>query len=323
MSSLINSRRFWFCLPAAGLLLLLLAVCSGDDPATTAPSGAQLSGSTVTADGCKTFVASVAADGSHSDQDCVEFSYDGSDVLHIKRINAAFNCCPDSFYIEADLDNRVITLTEKEDLTSGGCFCLCLYDLEYSVSGIAPDDYTIRVIEPYRPKTQGDPLLQFTVDLDDTPAGTFCVERHDYPWGSQTSLVGTVTLFDGCRPLPEPSERRTAAVQNCLSYVYDGAGSLIIDHTNAVFNCCADSSSVSVNLSGDTLFVEEHEHYVQQGPCRCFCPFDLSYVISVLTPGAYTLRVIGPEAPTYDDTLTCELDLTTASDGQCCVDGPW
>lgn len=323
MSSLIKSRRYWFSFLPAVLALLLLVTCTNDEQSTTAPSQAPLSSSPAMHSGCKSFVTSLSSEGGLGTQDCIEFSYDGSDILHIKHTNAAFNCCPDTIYIEADRDNHTITLVEKEDLTGGGCLCLCLYDLEYSISGIAPHDYTIRVAEPYLMMAQDDTELQLSVDLTETSTGSFCVARGAYPWNDDSVLTGTVASLDGCRPLPGPSAKGTSAAQNCLAYSYDGVGTLTINHTNAVFNCCADSSSVSVSLNGNMLQVEEYEHYVVQSPCRCFCPFDLSYEITGLAPGVYMFKVIGPEAPTYDDTLSCLLDLTVASGGACCFDGPW
>ena len=119
-----------------------------------------------------------------NDQDCLEFFYAPDNVLHIRRFNVTFNCCPDSFGVDIDLEDGVITITESEFLTNP-CDCLCLYDIEYSITGLEEGTYTIKVIEPYVDIANGDALLQFEVDFRVTPAGLFCVYRSHYPWGME------------------------------------------------------------------------------------------------------------------------------------------
>jgi hypothetical protein len=303
-----------------GLAGLLLS-CSGSDPTGTSTEPQQLVGSMESHSDCKVFDTPGAVASLVPLPDCVQFSYDGSDTLHITRINAAFNCCPDSLYIECSLNDNVITIVEKEDLTSGGCDCICLFDMEYTISGVEPGQYTIRIVEPYRPEDEGNPQLQFSVDLTVTPSGSFCVDRDGYPWGFANTWQGSVILFDGCQA--DPARLAVQAVDNCIAYVHDGSSLLTIEHSNAVFNCCADSAAVTVRHTRDTLFIEESQYFVHDNPCRCVCPYDLTYEIPEVLPGAYTVLVIGPYAVDLDDTLSFEIDLRDAPSGSYCVAWPW
>jgi hypothetical protein len=132
-------------------------------------------------DGCKEFQKGTAKDVTPPDQDCIEYQYDGENLLLLKHINAGFNCCPDEILADITIENNVITIEENESLESGGCYCLCLFDVDYEISNLPPGEYTIRVIEPYVP--EGGEILEFTVDLASSPSDSYCVYRDYYPWG--------------------------------------------------------------------------------------------------------------------------------------------
>ena len=129
-------------------------------------------------EGCKEFPKGASMDGTPPDQDCIEYQYDGSNVLLLKHINAGFNCCPE-ITTDITIEDNVITIEEIE--LSGDCDCLCLFDLDYEIRNLQPGEYTIRVIEPYVP--EGEEILEFTVDLVSSPSGSYCVYRDFYPWG--------------------------------------------------------------------------------------------------------------------------------------------
>jgi hypothetical protein len=130
------------------------------------------------ASGCKSFASTGAFDITPSNEDCVDYHYNGDNVLLLTHLNAAFNCCP-AIGAEITVRDHVIMITEKE--TSGLCDCLCLFDLDYQIVNLPPGEYVIKVIEPYL--GEGDKPLEFVVNLSETPAGTYCVERNRYPWG--------------------------------------------------------------------------------------------------------------------------------------------
>ncbi len=132
--------------------------------------------------GCKEFEKDSPPDSTPPDQDCIEYQYDGEGVLLLKHVNSGFNCCPDEILGEITLVGNTITITENESLESGGCDCLCLFDVDYQINDVPPGEYTITVNQLYL--MEGDELLQFTVDLTSSTSGEYCVQRDHYPWGT-------------------------------------------------------------------------------------------------------------------------------------------
>ena len=71
-----------------------------------------------------------------------EFTVDGT-VLQIVHRNATYNCCVDDIVVALSVEGTTLTLNEEEDLTSGGCFCTCCYDVEATVTDLQPGDYGV------------------------------------------------------------------------------------------------------------------------------------------------------------------------------------
>jgi hypothetical protein len=113
-----------------------------------------------------------------STEDCIEYIYDGENVLMLKHINAGFNCCPE-IAVNISINNHTIEIEEIE--ISGVCKCLCLFDINYEIKELNPGNYTIRVIEPFI--NEDEEILEFQVDLSSKISGSFCVDRYNYPWG--------------------------------------------------------------------------------------------------------------------------------------------
>jgi len=110
---------------------------------------------------------------------CIEYAYDNTNnILTMKHINAGFNCCPDSLYIQTLLDGNVITIQEYE--RSALCRCNCLYDLDIKLNGIEAKEYQVVFAEPYIADQQE---IIFDIDLKTNIEGHFCVTRKQYPWG--------------------------------------------------------------------------------------------------------------------------------------------
>ncbi len=119
------------------------------------------------------------------EEDCITYEYDNGTLL-LTHLNDLFNCCPESLLADIDIntDSNVITITETEDLgQSGGCDCLCLYNLDYVLVNIPPGEYTIKVDNPYYYYWYGNSeFIEFTVNLATNPSGYFCVDRNYLPW---------------------------------------------------------------------------------------------------------------------------------------------
>jgi len=159
--------RHWIFI--AIFLLVIIGLVSGcSDERTTEPG--QIAWEVVPGAGCKT--GEVVNPGS----DCIEYVFSDG-VLSITHINAGFNCCTDVGG-DIEIEDNVITITEKE--SGDYCFCLCLYDVDYEIEGLQAAEYTIVIEELCL--DDGDELMEFTVDLISSPSGTHCIERDHYPW---------------------------------------------------------------------------------------------------------------------------------------------
>ncbi len=64
---------------------------------------------------------------------------------------------------------------------------------------------------------------------------------------------------------------------------------IIINHIDAVYNCCIDTIDIQVSIQNNVITVYESEVYTQ--PCYCFCYFPTSVTITGVAPGNYTVEV--------------------------------
>lgn len=133
-------------------------------------------GSLVRYEGCKSFNG--GNDGFRTfpqNQECLEYSAAG-ELLTLKHVNGAFNCCPGDIFAEVHIEDGVITIEEREK--EAGCFCLCLFDLDYEIRGLSPGVYTINIVGPY----MNNRIFTCTVDLVSSGSGCCCMDRNTYPW---------------------------------------------------------------------------------------------------------------------------------------------
>ena len=86
--------------------------------------GTEISGGLVSHTDCISFFAPVS-------ETAVEWEYDGNGTLDLYHRSAGFNCCPNP-YCSVSVFDRTITVMERD---SGQCFCLCLLDAEYQITG--------------------------------------------------------------------------------------------------------------------------------------------------------------------------------------------
>lgn len=169
-----------FGICSALFLILFIDGCGEDNPAN--PPGTQLTptGTLLSTTGCKQSVRGEEL-STPPDQDCVEYEYDGNNVLTLTHLNAGFNCCPVEITADIDIEKQVITIVEHE--SEHGCKCLCLFDVDYRIVNLKPGNYEIKFVELYT--ESGDDLLEFTCDLSQATSDTYCVERTHYPWNTQ------------------------------------------------------------------------------------------------------------------------------------------
>ncbi|MFO7617554.1 MAG: hypothetical protein R6V75_09905 [Bacteroidales bacterium] len=126
--------------------------------------------------GCKQFDLKSTGEDGHG-QDCLYYTYSDKE-LKIKHVNAGFNCCPEGFVVNLKVSGDTLVIIEREN--SNLCDCNCLFDLEYTLTGISKDKWWVLVDEEYV-HGEMEPML-FQVDLRKEPEGKWCVERTRYPW---------------------------------------------------------------------------------------------------------------------------------------------
>ena len=117
--------------------------------------------------------------GRASNEDCIDYKYDGNGSLRIKHINSVFSLCPEKLTAEITISEDSILIEEHE--TGIGTFEKCLYNLDYVINNLHPDIYTVKVISPYPEKKEP---LEFSVDLTHAGNGSFHLIRDVYPWGT-------------------------------------------------------------------------------------------------------------------------------------------
>jgi parallel beta-helix repeat protein len=101
-------------------------------------------------------------------------------------------------------------------------------------------------------------------------------------------------------------------LKRCVQWQYNGSGTLLLKHVNAIFNCCPEIET-QVTITENTITIQEIEI---EGLCDCMCTYDLDYQISNLPAGQYTINVIEPYS---SPPLLFTADLTTTPTGEYCV----
>lgn len=147
-----------------------------------------------------------------SSQSAIICDWDGEGTLYLHHINAAFNCCP-NISCEVVFEENTITVVEIED---GDCECLCLFDVNFKITGLSLGLYTFRFEELHL--EEGDRELEFSMSLGTTVASdVVVVDRDHYPWGVEASARlnahdAVPSLTDGARTriIPNHDLRPTA-----------------------------------------------------------------------------------------------------------------
>jgi hypothetical protein len=133
--------------------------------------------------------------------------------------------------------------------------------------------------------------------------------------------MGYLTGHSDCKapgPAKAPADSLT---EDCLTYQYDGHGTLILKHINALLNCCP-LFIANVYIQDNQIIIEEFDS-LYNGGCDCLCPFDMDYRIDNLPAGQYTIYVIEPYVPQSEPALAFPVDLNFMPVGYYCVDRPW
>lgn len=105
---------------------------------------------------------------------CIQYLFNReSGVLVLNHINAYFNCCPDSIFIDIYQNGDTIIIEEHE--AAALCDCHCYFNITIQVENIYPGQYIIKFIEPYLGNNE---QLIFPIDLTQQISGSYCVNRN-------------------------------------------------------------------------------------------------------------------------------------------------
>ena len=292
------------------ILAVLLVCCDGSDtentPTTTLPNAEFLSHTD-----CKNTKGFYATANTPDNQSCIEFLYVDS-TLHLTHVNAGFNCCPGNISSDFVFDGTTITISEGE--ATAECFCECLYDLEMEIENLPPATYTLVFEEPYAVGSGNE--IAFSLNLNDSTEGSFCVSRNYYPW----AIGGQVLKVGECKN--KEKSIQTAANLSCIEYSFD-EGVLMLDHINAGFNCCPGQISATFSISGNQIVIEESEEIAG---CNCNCLNDIDLMIGNIQLGTYHITFIEPYAAQPGQEIEFTINLNDSVSGSYCVQRnnyPW
>ena len=115
----------------------------------------------------------------------------------------------------------------------------------------------------------------------------------------------------------------TSDTLSCIYYQFIPATEkLVINHVNAGFNCCPDTLSCKMRISGDSIVISEYE---KKAGCKCNCLYDLQMEIDAIPAGKYQIRMIEPYCGSQKP-LNFGIDLNKNLEGSFCVvrkQHPW
>lgn len=135
---------------------------------------------------------------------------------------------------------------------------------------------------------------------------------------------GTLVSWFGCKSWSKSAPPDSAAPdQDCLYWEYDGQSVLDLLHMNTGANCCPEEITGEITIQGFEITIVEDE--ILEAPCDCLCLFDVSYEIEGLSPGEYTITILGLYLRDMDP-LQVTIDLAANSSGYFCLERteyPW
>lgn len=99
----------------------------------------------------------------------IEYKADADGYLHIKHVNAVFNCCPDTITATSSIDGNKISIVESE--TNPICNCICDYDLEYKLGPLSKRKYTLIF------SRDDQEYLRFNIDYNSSLKGRIVVPK--------------------------------------------------------------------------------------------------------------------------------------------------
>jgi beta propeller repeat protein len=99
---------------------------------------------------------------------------------------------------------------------------------------------------------------------------------------------------------------------------------LYLLHENAIYNCCIEEITVTMEMAGNTITIYEDEKLEGSG-CKCSCSYDITTKIGCLEPGTYTVKffnkqtgkLLGVIEKVIIPKIVCPVSATTPEQ-KCC-----
>jgi hypothetical protein len=137
--------------------------------------------------------------------------------------------------------------------------------------------------------------------------------------------IGTLVDATGCKDPILGTERGAPLTSDCIFWEYDGSDTLRVVHVNAALNCCPGTIVGLVEVNGRSITIEETEGD-DAIMCHCLCLYDLSYEISDVAAGEFTISFVEQYIPEGSEILSVTVDLESEPLGSSCVQRntyPW
>lgn len=232
---------------------------------------------------------------------CIEYTYNASEQkLILKHINTGFNCCPESLYCSVSTVGDTIIIEEFE--LSSLCDCNCLFDMDIEITGIRPQSYYLKVIEPY---ALDEEKLYFEINLVEDREGSYCVPREHYPWAilqynnnsavCEQEIIPDSELYHN-GPDDEFEFISAEIVNNCLLTTVEysgGCGGAVFELYDAeqLLESYPPQKRIRLSLQDDD-------------PCEALVREDLSFDLSPINEVGYNTIILNLQG--WSDKLTYE-----------------
>ncbi|UCE24897.1 MAG: hypothetical protein JSU74_02265 [Candidatus Zixiibacteriota bacterium] len=193
-----------------------------------------------------------------TDQSAVIWECDGQGALYLWHLNSAFNCCTE-LLCDVSVDSNVITITEAE---LGACDCVCLFDVDYCITGLERGVYLVRFEELYL--GEEDEEIEFRIFVGSEPSSNLILAyRSSHPWKSDGSAWGKRLTASDVDILPEIFILNPPTSGDCILWAYED-NVLRLRRQGAELghgNCL----SVAIDVSGNVIMLEEFAYHCPRG----------------------------------------------------------
>jgi len=129
-------------------------------------------------------------------------------------------------------------------------------------------------------------------------------------------ILGKIIGHTNCKSSKSTSLLLTVDSLSCVDYSFDtSANKLLLKHINAGFNCCPGSLYCKVNISNDTIIIQEFESKQQ---CDCNCLYDLDIEIVEINSQGYVIKIIEPYCGNQEQ-IIFDVDFSVQEQGNYCA----